>query len=74
MGILNLKLTKIILIDRVLEYHYISLLIRGAIKRFVNNINEGRGLISFLLADYANLLKREFEIKRGKKQEPHPFL
>lgn len=31
----------------------------------MNNINEGRGLISFLLADYTNLLKRESGIKRG---------
>lgn len=41
------------------------LLTRGAIKRPVNNINEGRGLISFLLADYSNLLKRESGIKWG---------
>lgn len=43
-----------------------------AIKRPANNINEGRGLISFLLADYPNLLKRESGIKR-KQQEPCPF-
>lgn len=48
----------------VWKCHYVSPLIRGAIKRYVNNINEGRGLISFLLADYSNLLKRESGIKR----------
>lgn len=57
---------KITSVDRVSEYHYITLLTRRAIKRFLNNINEGRGLISFLLVDYANLLKREFGIKQGE--------
>lgn len=58
---------KIILVDRShFSEYYIALLIRRAIKRFLNNINEGRGLISFLLVDYANLLKRELRIKRGE--------
>lgn len=47
----------------VWKCHYVSPLTRGAIKRSVNNINEGRGLISFLLVDYSNLLKRESGIK-----------
>lgn len=47
---------------------------RGLIKRSVNNINEGRGLISFLLADYSNLLKRESGIKSATQQELHPIL